>query len=119
MSIRKKLFFLAIPFIVVFGLLEIVSRMKGYSGRPSASINDMQQYFVAADPYLGYRNRANGSFEHVAIRNSPRITTDEHGNRNGFLCPAGGTAGTVVVAGDSFMFGAELNDNETPPSEIA
>jgi len=116
---RKRAIFTLLPFLVSLFVLEVVSRLAGYTGRAPTSITEMSRYFWIADERLGFRNRPNGSFENLAIRGSPRITTDQNGNRNGFVCPAVSPRITVLFAGDSFTFCAEVNDMETTASETA
>ncbi len=104
---------------MILVILEVLSRMAGYSGRAPTSITEMSRYFWVADERLGFRNRPNGTFINRAIRGSPRVTTDQYGNRNGYVCPAAGSHKTVLFAGDSFTFCAEVNDSETTASETA
>ena len=79
----------------------------------------MVGYFWVADERLGFRNRPNALFVAERIAGSPLITTDSSGLRNGIgWSPAAGRP-VIVILGDSNVFGAEVNDDETIPSQIA
>ena len=130
MNLAKRMFFLkkavftvvAVFFFVV--LIELGFRVAGYEPLKSSSktdelYQDVLRYFVISDPQLGFKNRPNGQFVSQAIKIKPLITTDRHGFRNGFGWSENAQNPMVVFIGDSVTFCAEVNDNETGPSEVA
>jgi hypothetical protein len=125
----KKLLFSAAVVVFLLVCLELLLRLSGY-GPPvapgateTASIEPTQldplTYFAVCDPYLGYRNRAHGSYRTWYIKGQPLCTTDEYGYRNGFGWPGQGNSPIVLFLGDSITFCAEVDDQHTGPSEVA
>lgn len=120
----KKIIFLIIPFFVLILFLECLLRFLGYEPKePSLERTkpSVVGYFNIADKELGFRNLPNGIYKNTAVKTKPVITTDEFGYRNGYgWTPRSGRNNTTVVfVGDSTTFCAEVNDNETGPSEVA
>lgn len=115
----KKCLFYLIPFAVVLVFFELGLRALGYGPLPATNITlSSTGYFCVADKTLGFRNRPDGVYVNAAFERAPVVTTDHNGYRNGFS-PAKETAHTVIFVGDSATFCAEVNDNETGPSEVA
>lgn len=81
-----------------------------------ASPTSVTSYFWVPDEHLGFANRANGDFVNTNVLEQPEVRTDAWGHRRG-LGPTEG-APVVLVAGDSIVFAAEVEDDETPSSEI-
>lgn len=110
-----------IPFLVVFGALELLSRLSGYKPHPSKSGlgPTVVGYFWISDPRLGFKNRPNGSYYNEKIRCRPLVTTDKFGFRNGFGWSPEGDSPIVLFVGDSTTFCAEVEDSHTSPSEVA
>jgi len=117
----KKLMFLSMPFLFCFFLAEFAFRITGYQPliiQPYTPHNP-ESYFWISDQKLGFRNRSNGSYYYEAIKGAPLVTTDRYGYRNGFGWHPDQKTPIVVFIGDSTMFCAEVNDNQTIVSEIA
>lgn len=75
----------------------------------------------AYDPELGWDHRpgVTGEEENSAGR-LVRESTDERGaRRNPFVGETGGEAPMVLTFGDSYTFGAEVNDDETWPYHLS
>ena len=101
-------------------LLEGVLRLAGFL--PALPLDpdtvSVNGYFWISDPALGFRNRANGSYVSRDIHSRPRATTDYLGFRNGYAWDPDEGNPTVVMVGDSMVFGAEVNDVETIASHL-
>ena len=128
LTIRKKLGYTLVVLVAFVAALEVVFRLAGFHpagyeerrGSPEDTPRgDPVAYFAVCDPILGFRNCPNGSFRYWGVEGEPLVTTDECGYRNGFGWKAEGTAPIVLFLGDSYMFAAEVDDNETGPSEVA
>ena len=124
-SVRKKLVFATIVFVLSLIILESLTRLCGYG--PAVSPNDAAEthqfdafeYFTVCDRRLGYRNRAGGTFSSPYIHGRPRSTTDEFGYRNGTGWTTAGDRPIVLFIGDSTTFCSEVDDEQTGPSEVA
>ncbi|MBI3726639.1 SGNH/GDSL hydrolase family protein, partial [bacterium] len=75
------------------------------------------EYFWIADRTLGYRNRANGSFENALAGST--VTTGPHGERKGVRWTDDAARPIVLFVGDSTTFCAEVDDDDTASSEVA
>ncbi|MBN1363782.1 MAG: SGNH/GDSL hydrolase family protein [Syntrophaceae bacterium] len=120
----KKFIFLIIPFFVLILFLECLLRFLGYEPK-EPSLGKIKPsavgYFNIADKKLGFRSLPNGIYRNTAVKIKPKITTDEFGYRNGYgwTSQSDRNNTTIVFVGDSTTFCAEVNDNETGPSEVA
>jgi hypothetical protein len=124
----KKLVFAAILLACVLFGLELGFRLCGYEPAPGSTsetdhANEPPQpepcsYFAICDQYLGYRNRPHGAYRWHDMGGHPLSTTDEYGFRNGFGWTAEGQSPIVLFVGDSYTFCAEVNDDQTGPSEV-
>ncbi|MEE8452220.1 MAG: hypothetical protein V3R99_09905 [Thermoguttaceae bacterium] len=126
----KKILFSLLLLIPVLLLAEVTMRLLGYgpaevhvAAEPSDSEPPLGPtpfgYFAVCDENLGFRNRPDGTYRSTRIDGNPVNTTDEFGFRNGFGWTAEGDGPIVLFVGDSFVFAAEVNDDETPTSEVA
>jgi hypothetical protein len=120
MSWRKKVLFLMVPLVPFFLGMELLFRAMGFGSLPDIPRQvGPNAYWWIADQELGFRNRENGRYQYSAMEGSPISTTDERGYRNGlgwerrFTIPP-----EVVLVGDSLIFGAELNDDQTINSRL-
>jgi len=117
----KKLGFLACIAFFAILILEIGLRVTGF--RPGLPTNRIRvganAYFWISDRELGFRNRPNGSYRYDEINSNPLVTTDESGFRNGHGWQADTRKPVVVFVGDSTVFCAEVEDDQTAPSEVA
>ena len=125
----KKILFSLLVLIPVLLVAELFVRLLGY--RPAQGVGVASNgpevssgptpfgYFAVCDRNLGFRNRAGGSYRYAAIEGSPLSTTDEFGFRNGVGWTADDDRPIVLFVGDSFVFGAEVGDDETGPSQVA
>ncbi|MCP4660811.1 MAG: SGNH/GDSL hydrolase family protein [bacterium] len=124
----KRRLFSAVPaiFLTIAVLaLELGLRLAGHQPLQEA-VNGRQEalsltgYFWITDPYLGFKNRPNGRYENRRILTNPLVTTDRLGYRNGSGWSDPDTDEPIVLfVGDSTTFCAEVNDDETGPSEVA
>lgn len=116
----KRIVFLSFPLIGVICCLEVWLRLFGYSPlqlpKPGTS---PQGYFWICDQSMGFRNRPNGQYRYDAMQANPLVTTDEYGYRNGVGWKTQGDSPIIAFIGDSTTFCAEVNDDQTGPSEVA
>jgi hypothetical protein len=112
---RRAVFAIAASALVPFALVlaEGAARLAGKRPRPQT----VNGYFFVADPKLGWRNLPNGRYEWDAAGSV--VTTGRRGERNGVRSSSDPTGPTVLFVGDSTTFCAEVNDDETGPSEVA
>jgi len=131
LPLRKKLLFMMAVFLPVLLALELSMRIWGDgSAKPVGPAGPQEapkeppplsafQYYSICDENLGFRNRRNGSFRSPHIDGTPLSTTDRFGFRNGYGWTAEGDSPIVLFLGDSITFAAEVNDDQTGPSEVA
>ncbi len=124
----KRRLFSAMPVIfLTIAVLALEGGLRLAGHRPlREAAGDRQDvlsltgYFWRTDPYLGFKNRPNGRYENRRILTHPVVTTDRLGYRNGFGWSDPETAEPIVLfVGDSTTFCAEVDDDETGPSEVA
>lgn len=107
---------LGISLLLLEGGLRLLGFLPALPLDPDAvSING---YLWISDPFLGFRNRPNGSYVYRDIRESPTVTTDQLGFRNGYGWTSGVSMPGVVLVGDSTVFGAEVGDEDTVASQL-
>jgi len=124
LPLRKKILFSLLLLIPVLLLAEVAMRLLGY-GLPEP--NDWEAslgptpfgYFIVCDQHLGFRNRPDGTYCSTRIQGNPVSTTDASGFRNGFGWTDQGDSPIVLFVGDSYTFGAEVDDDETFVSQTA
>ncbi|MHC4180503.1 MAG: hypothetical protein ACYSWU_23625 [Planctomycetota bacterium] len=129
LSLWRKLVYTAVLLVFALLCLEVLMRCCGLSPEPAAQTPPRPTggepkvsplaYFAVCDPHLGIRNRPNGSYHTWFIEGEPLVTTDEFGYRNGYGWPGDGESPIVLFVGDSVIFCAEVNDQQTAPSEVA
>lgn len=113
----RKGLYLVLPFLLTFALLEGLFRLLGYAPfRPPPQ--SPSGYFHVSDQRLGHRNRPNGRYRYTMIEEAPLVTTDSLGYRTSTNA-APPDAPRIVFIGDSAVFGAEVDDAQTIPSEVA
>ncbi len=116
----KKIIFIFIIGIVMLGFCELAFRIAGFY--PALPLDrekpGVQAYYWVCDKNLGWRNRADGSYDYDMMAANPHSTTDANGFRNGYGWHDGITNPLVLFIGDSFVFGAEVNDEQTICSEV-
>lgn len=105
-------------------LLEIAVRLIGFGTMPAEQAGFDPKptpfgYFAVCDEKLGFRNRPDGQYESDQFQGSPVVTTDSDGFRNGHGWTVESNDPIVLFLGDSFVFGSEVADDETGPSEVA
>lgn len=85
----------------------------------ASTVAPLTGYFWVPDERLGFRNRPDGVFVNHEVLAQPLVTTDEHGRRR--TAGQGGAPGrpTILIAGDSVVFSAEVPDDDTLPSAVA
>jgi hypothetical protein len=110
-----------VALLLIFFLVEIVFRALGYktalpvdNTKPSVT-----GYFWISDENLGFKNRPSGKYFNEAIFPIPYITTDQNGFRNGFQWSPDTQRPIILFIGDSTVFCAEVNDEDTIPSVVA
>ena len=120
MSWRKKVLFLLVPFVPLLLGMELLFRAMGFGALPDIPRQvGPNAYWWIADQELGFRNRENGRYQYSSMEGLPISTTDERGYRRGlgweqrFTHPP-----EVALLGDSLIFGAELNDEQTINSRL-
>lgn len=99
--------------------LEGGLRATGYLPAMRSDHVGVTGYFWVCDRVLGFRNRPNGEYRYEEIRTLPYVTTDEDGYRKSYGWETSGESPIVLFLGDSIVFGAEVNDEETIPSYAA
>jgi hypothetical protein len=110
----KRIVFVCMMISIPLCFLEIGFRLLGY-----CEYKDRPFSYWVPDQYLGFRNRANLKVRNWDIAGTPAITTDGNGYRNGMGWPGDSSQPLVIFVGDSMTFGAEVDDDETIPSETA
>ena len=117
---KKRLFALAL-LLLLLCIAEGIVRLFGF--QPALPLDadkpSVTGYFWVCDRELGFRNRANGSYRYEEIRSNPLVTTDATGFRNGRGWDPMEAGPTIVLLGDSTVFCAEVDDDETVASELA
>jgi hypothetical protein len=116
----KKIIFIFIIGIVMLGFCELAFRVVGFY--PALPLDrdkpGVQSYYWVCDEKLGWLNRADGTYDYDLIAANPHSSTDENGFRNGYKWSADTTNKIVLFVGDSFVFGAEVEDDQTICSEV-
>ncbi len=113
----KKIVFYCITTAVSLCLLEFGFRVLGF--QPIGKYFSPEEYFWISDNNLGFRNRQNGTFQYDRIKIKPVSTTDRYGYRNGYGWETESNKPIVLFVGDSVIFCAEVNDENTVTSEVA
>ena len=103
----KKLVFTAVVLAVALFCLEGLMRCCGYGPLPDPAAPadaetgqpeiDEFEYYARSDPYLGFRNRANGRYRTSYIVGNPLSTTDQFGYRNGYGWPGDGQSPLLLT----------------------
>lgn len=129
LPVWKKLVYATVVVAVFLLCLELLLRGGGWGLQPGPTEPvhaadtgggfSPLQYFAVCDPYLGIRNRPSGSYHTWYVEGEPLVTTDEFGHRNGLGWPGDGQSPIVLFVGDSIVFGSEVDDQQTGPSEVA
>jgi len=125
LSRRKKLLFAVLVTMSVLLGAEVGLRFSGLKParipRPGESVFPLDAfgYFAVCDQHFGFRNRVNGCYRAQLFEDRPLCTTDELGYRCGVGWSAKGTTPVVAFVGDSHTFSSEVNDDQTPASEVA
>ncbi len=116
----KKFLFILIMGLVMFGFCELAFRIAGFypASLPDFDKAGVQAYYWVCDRNLGFRNRANGSYDYDLIASDPHSSTDKNGFRNGYGWRDDTTNKIVLFVGDSYVFGAEVDDDQTICSEV-
>lgn len=118
----SNIFLLYILIICCIIASEIYCRILGVTDfKSDSSINRYQSpesYFVLYDREIGYINRPNGFFIYDKLHDKPIVTTDTYGFRNGNGWNNLHNGPIILLIGDSYVFGAEVNDNETLSSHL-
>lgn len=117
--IHASVFTLSCVLTIAAGELYCRHTNRPNKFQPIMAAMDPLTRFAVADPFLGYSNRPNESFTMRQVVGSPVSTTDQYGYRNGYKWPADTDIPIILFVGDSVTFGAEVNDDETIPSEVA
>lgn len=117
LSFRKKAAFTLVVLAVVLCLLEAACRLAGL--RPKLIDHDPIGHHLIADPLLGFVLEPRLHYAHRAIEGSPTVTTDEWGLRTTANKSEDGSVPAIVCLGDSTTCCAEVNDEQTWPSELA
>ncbi len=116
----KKIIYIFIMGLVMLGFCELAFRIAGFY--PALPLDrdkpGVQSYYWVCDENLGWRNRADGTYDYDLIAANPHSSTDENCFRNGYKWSAGVTNKIILFVGDSFVFGAEVEDDQTICSEI-
>lgn len=109
--LRRRLLFTAIIIASYFLLLEVIARVLLLTWRGPVTYQ--------SDPEFGYRLRSNLDVHRVRFGCDWRFTSDESGLRIVPQNPSAAQTPTVVILGDSFMFGDGVNDDETCAAALA
>jgi len=125
----KRLFFAALTLLLTLLVAEALARLflahatpTGYDAaswrahwmQNHAAAGDLYYAFDTHDPLLGWRSRP-GLRDEPAFGNQARLSTNELGLRGAAtpsLLPAPGVR-RILVLGDSFTFGEDVEDDET------
>lgn len=116
----KKVLFYSILLAFLIVASEVGVRLLGFYPLPALSDKPgVQAYFWISDEKLGFRNRSDGKYRYTEIIGNPLVTTDKYGFRNGNGWNPDNNEPAIVFVGDSTVFCAEVNDDETVPSEVS
>jgi hypothetical protein len=105
--------------LLLAGALE--GLLRGWGPGPRLHSQGVNALLWVHDPDLGFTNRKAADFLNDSIRSRPRVRTDSRGLRLGG--PQGGFRGEtrpgILFLGDSTTLGAEVEDSQTFPAQLA